>query len=59
VGSGAAVKLATRAFAELNANPHLGRAQAFRLSMCELIEKGTAFDPSQWAPFVVVGEGGR
>ena len=59
VGSGAAVKLATRAIAELNANPRLGRAEAFRLSMRELIEKGTAFDahPSQWAPFVVVGEG--
>jgi CHAT domain-containing protein len=60
VGSGAAVKLATRAFMELNANPSLGRAEAFRLSMRELIEKGTEFDahPSQWAPFVVVGEGG-
>jgi CHAT domain-containing protein/tetratricopeptide (TPR) repeat protein len=59
VGSGAAVKLATGAFAELNANPRLGRAEAFRLSMRELIEKGTAYDahPSQWAPFVVVGEG--
>ena len=59
VSSGAAVTLATRAFAELKANPRLGRAEAFRISMRELIEKGTVFDahPSQWAPFVIVGEG--
>ena len=61
VGSDAAVKLTTRAFAELKANPGIGRAEAFRISMRELIEKGTADEahPSQWAPFVVVGEGGR
>ena len=37
-----------------------GRAEAFRLSMRELIEKGSLAEahPSQWAPFVVVGEGG-
>ena len=59
VGSGAAVKLATRAFAEAKANPRIGRADAFRISMRELIDKGTLFDahPSQWAPFVLVGEG--
>ena len=59
VGSDAAVKLTTRAFAELKANPKIGRAEAFRLSMRELIEKGSLAEahPSQWAPFVVVGEG--
>ena len=59
VGSDAAVKLTTRAFAEMNANPQIGRAEAFRVAMRALIEKGSAFDahPSQWAPFVVVGEG--
>jgi CHAT domain-containing protein len=59
VGSDAAVKLTTRTFAELKSNPHMGRAEAFRLSMRVLIEKGTAGEahPSQWAPFVVVGEG--
>ncbi len=57
VGSDAAVKLTTRAFAELKSNPRIGRADAFRISMRELIEKGTGFEahPSQWAPFVVVG----
>jgi CHAT domain-containing protein len=59
VGSDAAVKLTTRAFVEMNANPKIGRADAFRVSMRALIEKGSAFEahPSQWAPFVVVGEG--
>ena len=60
VGSDAAVKLTTRAFAELKSNPGIGRAEAFRLSMRELIEKGSPAEahPRTWAPFVVVGEGG-
>jgi hypothetical protein len=51
----------TRAFAELKSHPEIGRAEAFRVSMRELIEKGTLAEahPSQWAPFVVVGEGAR
>jgi CHAT domain-containing protein len=61
VGSEAAVKLTTRAFAELKGNSKIGRAEALRVSMRELIEKGTPAEahPSQWAPFVVVGEGAR
>jgi CHAT domain-containing protein len=61
VGSDAAVKLTTRAFAQLKTNPRIGRAEAFRISMRELMEKGAPYEahPSQWAPFVVVGEGGR
>ena len=60
VGSHAAVKLTTRAFAELKEEPKIGRAEAFRLSMRALIEKGQPGEahPEQWAPFVVVGEGG-
>jgi CHAT domain-containing protein len=59
VGSDAAVKLTTRAFAELKANRKIGRAEAFRLSMHDLIEKGSLGEahPSKWAPFVVVGAG--
>jgi tetratricopeptide (TPR) repeat protein len=59
VDSDAAVKLTTRTFAELKAHPEIGRAEAFRLSMRELIEKGDAHEahPSHWAPFVIVGEG--
>jgi tetratricopeptide (TPR) repeat protein/CHAT domain-containing protein len=60
VGSDASVKLTTRAFDLLKKHPEIGRAEAFRLSMKELVEKGSSFDahPSQWAPFVIVGEGG-
>jgi hypothetical protein len=59
VGSDAAVKLTTRTFGELKAHPNVGRAEAFRVSMRELIQKGSIVDahPSQWAPFVIVGEG--
>jgi CHAT domain-containing protein len=42
VNSDAAVKLTTRAFAELGANPQIGRAEALRRSMVELIAKGGA-----------------
>jgi CHAT domain-containing protein len=61
VGSDAAVKLTTRAFAEIKSHAKIGRAEAFRVSMRELIEKGSLAEahPSLWAPFVVVGEGGR
>ena len=61
VGSQTAVKLTTRALAELKANPLTGRAEAFRLSMRDLVQRGAPGDahPSQWAPFVVVGEGAR
>lgn len=59
VGSDAAVRLVTRAFAEMKAKPATGRAEAMRIAMHALIEKGplTQSHPSQWAPFVVVGEG--
>jgi CHAT domain-containing protein/tetratricopeptide (TPR) repeat protein len=60
VNSDAAVKLTTRAFAELSSNPQIGRAEALRRSMVELITKGQPQEahPANWAPFVLVGEGG-
>src|SRR5437667_9435960 len=60
VGSAAAVKLTTAAFAELKSNPTLGRAEAFRRSMRALLANGTLAEahPAMWAPFAVVGEGG-
>jgi CHAT domain-containing protein/tetratricopeptide (TPR) repeat protein len=61
VNSDAAVRITTRAFAELSANPQIGRAEALRRSMAELITKGAAAHdahPAYWAPFVLVGEGG-
>jgi CHAT domain-containing protein len=61
VNSDAAVKLTTRAFAGLKADPAIGRAEALRRSMTELIKNGKSHEahPAFWAPFVVVGEGGR
>jgi hypothetical protein len=59
VNSDAAVKLTTKAFAELKAHPEIGRAEALRRSMVALIEQGEPDEahPAYWAPFVVVGEG--
>jgi CHAT domain-containing protein len=59
VGSRTAVALTTRAFEEMTAKPGTGRAEALRVSMKSLIETGGIWQahPSQWAPFVVVGEG--
>jgi CHAT domain-containing protein len=61
VSSDAAVKLTTKAFAELKAHPEIGRAEALRRSMVELIKHGSAefAHPAIWAPFVLVGEGAR
>jgi CHAT domain-containing protein len=60
VNSDAAVKLTTGVFAELSANPQIGRAEALRRSMVELVTKGAPPDAplANWAPFVLVGEGG-
>jgi CHAT domain-containing protein/tetratricopeptide (TPR) repeat protein len=60
VGSDAAVKLTTQAFAQLTIAPNIGRAEAMRISMRNLIRHGTLAEahPSMWAPFVIVGEGG-
>jgi CHAT domain-containing protein len=60
VNSQAAVKLTTGAFAELSAQPKIGRAEALRRSMARLITRGRPDEaqPEYWAPFVLVGEGG-
>jgi CHAT domain-containing protein/tetratricopeptide (TPR) repeat protein len=56
VYSTAATELTTKTFATLAASPGLGRAEAFRRAMLDLIAEGK--EPAYWAPFVVVGEGG-
>jgi CHAT domain-containing protein len=60
VNSDAAVRLTTKAFAELRADPKIGRAEAMRRSMIDVTTRGTDQEnhPAYWAPFVVVGEGG-
>jgi CHAT domain-containing protein len=57
VYSEAAAELTTKTFAALAANPRMGRAEAFRGAMLQLIAKGEP--PSFWAPFAIVGEAGR
>jgi CHAT domain-containing protein len=57
VYSEAATELTTKTFASLAAAPDIGRAEAFRQAMLDLIAHGKP--PGYWAPFVVVGEGGR
>ena len=62
VYSDAAVRLTTSTFAELDRNPKAGRAEALRNAMIALMDDRFQPDnahPAVWAPFVVVGEGGR
>ena len=59
VDSQATVALITNAFKELKAEPQIGRAEAMRRAMAGLIATGWHnAHPANWAPFVVVGEGG-
>ena len=61
VNSNATVKLITGAMSRLADDKTVGRAEAMRQSMLALIDKGEPQEahPAYWAPFVVVGEGGR
>jgi CHAT domain-containing protein/tetratricopeptide (TPR) repeat protein len=61
VDSAATVRLITEAFAQLQRDPKIGRAEAMRRSAIALISSGEplAAHPAYWAPFVVVGEGAR
>jgi CHAT domain-containing protein/tetratricopeptide (TPR) repeat protein len=60
VSSDSTVRLITKAIAELKTDPKIGRAEALRRSMLDLIDKGKTYEahPAFWAPFVLVGEGG-
>jgi CHAT domain-containing protein/tetratricopeptide (TPR) repeat protein len=62
VYSDAAVRLTTKAFAEMEADAGVTRAVAMRRAMVALMDDATEEDnahPSVWAPFVLVGEGGK
>jgi CHAT domain-containing protein len=61
VYSDATVKLVTGTVREVARNPQVGRAEALRGSMLALIDNGAPHEahPTYWAPFVLVGEGGR
>jgi len=57
VDSDATVKLITKTLGTMAANKTIGRSEALRRSMVELIEQGSLEEahPAYWAPFVVVG----
>jgi CHAT domain-containing protein len=64
VDSAATVKLITTAVGELAKDKSLGRAEALRRAMLSVMADTSrpanwvpAYHPSDWAPFVVVGEG--
>ena len=62
VDSQAAVRLTTTTFAALQKEPALGRAEALRRAMLAYIDDGSSpwnAYPDYWAPFSVIGEGGR
>ncbi|MBL8575453.1 MAG: CHAT domain-containing protein [Hyphomicrobiaceae bacterium] len=56
----AAARITTRTFAIRAANGSVGRAEALRRAMVELIDDRsdpTLAEPRAWAPFVIVGDG--
>jgi CHAT domain-containing protein len=58
VNSAAATDLTTAAMAALSADPQIGRSEALRRAMLELLDRGGVWaHPSMWAPFVVIGDG--
>ena len=59
VYSDATVKLVTSAIQAISDEEPVGRAEALRRAMLEMIDAGAPHQahPSYWAPFVVVGEG--
>ena len=61
VDSNATVKLITASAGAMARDASVGRAEALRRAMLALIDTGAPHEahPAYWAPFVVVGEGGR
>jgi CHAT domain-containing protein/tetratricopeptide (TPR) repeat protein len=61
VYSDSTVKLITKALGTVGADTAIGRSEALRRSILALIANGDPHEahPAHWAPFVVVGEGGR
>lgn len=59
VNTSAAVKLMVQTFRKMAADKNIGRAEAVRRAMIEIIDNGSADEvhPRYWAPFMIVGEG--
>ena len=60
VNSDAAAKLTTGSFTALEANPKIGRAGVLQQAMTAMVKAGNDSEahPSNWAAFILVGEGG-
>lgn len=59
VESESAMLLTTHTFAAYKNNPSLRRADALRQAMLETMKSPTYAHPAYWAPYALVGEGGR
>jgi len=59
VESESAVQLTTHTFAAYQKNPTVRRAEALRQAMLETMKVPKYAHPTYWAPYALVGEGGR
>ena len=59
VESESAMALTTRTFAAYKKNPTMRRAEALRQAMLETMKTPNFAHPAYWAPYALVGEGGR
>ena len=59
VESESAMQLTTHTFAAYKKNPTMRRADALRQAMMEVMKSPSYAHPAFWAPYALVGEGGR
>ena len=59
VESESAMALTTRTFSAYKKNPSIRRAEALRQAMLETMKTPLFSHPAYWAPYALVGEGGR
>ncbi len=59
VESESAMLLTTNTFAAYKRDPHLRRAEALRQAMLKTMSQAEYSHPAYWAPYALVGEGGR
>ena len=59
VESESAMLLTTHTFAAYKKNPSMRRAEALRLAMLQTMSHAEYGHPAYWAPYALVGEGGR
>jgi CHAT domain-containing protein len=59
VESESAMLLTTKTFDSYNRDQNIRRAESLRLAMLDLMKNPRFAHPAYWAPFVLVGDGGR